>query len=89
MADSSPFHRLPPIICGICNKRVDAMTMEYSDLRMATIITVRCHGDSDEMEMTSDFLHAIGRDGVNEIMRKGGVAFQKSGAPALPEVTHG
>lgn len=61
------------IRCWLCQKEVDKLSMRYSELHMATIVTVWCHGEKDECYI-ADQTMAEALNGEADFQE--GVAFQ-------------
>ncbi|MNL65747.1 hypothetical protein D3C87_1901270 [compost metagenome] len=80
---------LPPITCDVCSKPVDRIAAEGCDHSATITIRVWCHGATDTMRLTQRFLAKIGREGRDQLMSSGGVAFQTQAIPApVAEIDH-
>lgn len=72
-------NKIPPIRCAQCNAPVKAafmfgMPWDHHDISL----TVHCHGESERMIITGEFLRELGPEGQRQLMEEGGVAFQNA-----------
>lgn len=68
--------RLPSIRCAVCNRPVEEAVFEETDVFYGIRITVRCHGAKDSMLLGREFLKSLDNQEYEQLMNKGGVAFQ-------------
>lgn len=63
------------IRCAICNKPVDTIRMEFLNSDGAYEVTVGCHGDTDTMRITLEFIRSADRQTLDGLARQEGDAF--------------
>lgn len=80
-----PHPSIPPIRCAVCDRPVERVHAEISELMHCIEITVWCHGETDSMQLTQRFL----AEGEEQIMREGGIAFQHTNPVHVLELAHG
>lgn len=61
------------IRCAVCDKPVDDWTVWDEPAQRRNRIVARCHGAEDEMTISYEDIHAVGR---NALLAQEGVAFQ-------------
>lgn len=76
------------IMCAACRRPVDRVEWWDSMTDRVRVIQVSCHGETDRMEMTDDFLFALTAAGKPPILE--GEAFVakpllSQAAPCVPE----
>ena len=72
-------NKIPPVHCARCNRPVQHMFMFDMPWDQGDIsLTVHCHGESERMIITGEFLRELGPEGQRKLMTEGGVAFQNA-----------
>lgn len=65
--------RLPSILCQRCGRTVDEIVSWRNEAKATVVMTVRCHGDEDSMELSHVDLADAGL--VEQLRGQQGVAF--------------
>lgn len=69
--------KLPKINCAICKRHVDKVTIYEDFATNEIVITVKCHGDNEEMRIAP---FKLTQQQLYELANSEGVAFDKNKA---------
>lgn len=67
----------PVIMCAVCGTLVHKAVFSYDEMAQMTLVTVRCHGQTDRMLMSEQDKRRLGSEGLRQIAGSVGLAFDR------------